>query len=125
MMLCGREPKTPRAFLIYLAADNPNRAKRPPRTEKGERKRGNRDPHYGAEKKKTAGTGTRTEKRKPRVKKKKPRGAGEDRVQKRENCERVDASKEEKTATKWGRPRTKKGAGAPLPAPTYRAESGA
>ena len=114
-----------RAFLKYLAADSQNRARRPPRPEMSERKRGNRDQHYGAKKKKTAGTGTQTGKRKPRAQKKRPRGAGATRVPKRGNCERVGASKEGATAGQRGRPRRKKGAGAPLPPSTYRAESGA
>ena len=91
-MLCGR------ALLIYPAADSHNRAKRPPRPEMSERKRGNRDQHYGTKKKETVGTGARTEKRKPRVKKKRPRGAGDSRANKKENRGRVGASKEEKAA---------------------------
>ena len=106
------------AFLIYPAADSQNRASRPPRPEMSERKRGKRDQHYGTKKKETAGTGTRTEKRKPRKKKKRLLGAGESRVQKG------------KTTDSWAqanrrRPRPKKGTGAALPPPTYRAESGA
>ena len=93
-MLCGR------AFSKYLAADSQNRARRPPRPEMSERKRGNRDQHYGAKKKKTAGAGTRAEKRKPRAEKEGPRGAGGTRVPKRGNCGHVGASKEETTAAK-------------------------
>ena len=80
-MLCGR------AFLIYLAADSQNRARRPPRPEISTRNKGNRDQHYGAKKKKTAGAGARTEKGKPHEKTKRPRGAGENRVQKRETAD--------------------------------------
>ena len=93
-MIRGDEPKASRAFLIDNAADSQNRAKRPPRPEKSERKRGNRDQHSGAEKK-IADTGARAEQRKPRSKKTQPRGAGGNHVQKRENCERVVASNEE------------------------------
>ena len=89
-----------RAFLNYLAADSQNRARRPPRPEMSERKRGNRDQHYGAKKKKTAGTGTQTEKKKPRAKKKRPRGEGVTRIPKRGKCGHVGAGKEEKAATK-------------------------
>ena len=89
-----------RAFLKYLAADSQNRAGRPPRPEMSERKRGNCDRRNGVKKKKTAGAGTRTEKRKPQAKGKRPRGPGGTRVPKRGNCGRVGASKEEKTAAK-------------------------
>ena len=89
-----------RAFLNYLAADSQNPARRPPRPEMSERKRGNRDQHYGAKKKKTAGTGNQTEKKKPRAKKKRPRGEGVTRIPKRGKCGRVGAGKEEKAATK-------------------------
>ena len=87
-----------RASSIYLAADSKNCARRPPRPEMCESARGNRDQHYRTKKKETAGTGARTEKRKPREKKERSRGAGESRAQKRENRIRAGASKKEKTA---------------------------
>ena len=124
-MLYGREPEISRDVLIYLAADSQNLAKRPPRPDGSGRNRKNRDQHYGAEKRETAGAGTRAGKNKPQVQTKKPRMVGENLVQKRENCERVDASSEDKTASQRERPRPKKGAGAPLPSSTYRADSGA
>ena len=96
---CAETPRG-RAFLKYLEADYQNRARRPPRPEMSERKRGNRDQHYGTKKKRTAGTGTRTEKRKPRVEKKRPRGGRRKPHSKKRNRGSVGASKEEKAAAK-------------------------
>ena len=122
-IICWREPKSPRASWEYIASDSQIRAKPPPGAEKRDSKRGNPDQHYGSEGKRNAETGARTEKRKPQEKMKNRGGGGGAAF--KTNRTAIARTRTERAATQWGRPGSKRGAGAPLPSSAYCTESGA